>query len=290
MLGPVGALKTLTFLLHNYSVEVSPTNQKGISFAAERLDPGTEVYLTWIPGEDPFRTVLPAARLRRAGLLPSPHICARHLRSAAQLDELLGRLAGEAGVDRGLFVGGDRAKPLGPFDSTLQIIQSGLLQKHKILHVGIAGFPEGNPKVPEALLNQAMLAKMNYAREIGLAVQIVTQFCFEAQPIVDWLKRMRAMGVDLPVRIGLAGPARMGTLLRYAMHCGVGNSVNALTRSSSFRRLLAEHSAESLLHGLIAAAPNGDISTLPLGVPALHFFTFGGVEKTVEWINAARGH
>lgn len=168
-------------------------------------------------------------------------------------------------------------------------MQSGFLQKHKILHVGIAGFPEGNPKVPEALLNQSMLAKMSYAREIGLAVQIVTQFCFEAQPIVDWLKRMRAMGVDLPVRIGLAGPATIGTLLRYAMDCGVGNSVNALIRSSSFRRLLAEHSAESVLHGLIAAPPNGDVSALPLGVSALHFYTFGGVEKTVEWINAARG-
>ncbi len=288
MSGPAGASKTLGPLLQNYSVEISPTNEKSISFAAERLDPGTEVYLTWIPGADPFRTILPAARLRRAGLLPSPHICARHLRSAAQLDELLGRLAGEAGVDRGLFVGGDRAKPLGPFDSTMQVMQSGLLQKHKILQVGLAGFPEGSPAITEQVLNQSLLAKMNYARQGGLEVHIVTQFCFEARPIVDWLKRMRAIGVDLPVRIGLAGPVSIATLMRYAARCGVGHSVNALTKSSSFRRLLAEHSAESLLHGLIAAAPNGDVSAPPLGVAALHFYTFGGVEKTVEWINAAR--
>lgn len=289
MSDPSSDFPNLASPLRNYSIEISPTNKKSIVFVAERIDPGAEVYLTWIPGTDPFGMISAATTLRRAGLLPSPHICARHLESTAQLDELLGRLAGEAGVDRVLLVGGERDKPLGPFDSTLELMQSGLLQKHQVLRVGIAGFPEGNPKVPEELLNQSMLAKMNYARENGLAVQIVTQFCFEAQPIVNWLKRMRAMGVDLPARIGLAGPARIGTLLRYAMHCGVGNSVKALTKSSSFRHLLVERRPESVMRELIAAAPNGDISAQPLGIAALHFYTFDGVENTVEWIQAARG-
>jgi methylenetetrahydrofolate reductase (NADPH) len=288
MSDPAAGLPSLAPLLQNYSVEVSPTNEKIIASCAERLDPGTEVYLTWIPGEDPFHMVAPAGTLRRAGLFPAPHIVARHLESAAQLDDLLRRFAGEAGVDRGLLVGGERAKPLGPYDATLQVMQSGLLQKHKILRVGISGFPEGHPAISEQVLGESIVAKMNYARQIGLQVQIVTQFCFEGQPIVDWLKRMRAMGVDLPVRIGLAGPASIATLMKYALHCGVGNSIRALTKSSSFGRLLSERDPEPVMRELLTAAPNGDTSAPPFGIAALHFYTFGGLKKTVEWINAAR--
>jgi methylenetetrahydrofolate reductase (NADPH) len=289
MADPGSDFPNLASLLQNYSIEVSPTNQKSVAFAAERIDPGTEVYLTWIPGAHPFRMISTAAALRRAWLVPSPHICARHLENTAQLDDLLDRLVGEAAVDRVLLVGGERAKPLGPFDSTLQVMQSGLLQKHKILRLGITGFPEGNPAIAGQVLNQSLLAKMNYARQMGLEVHIVTQFCFEAPPIFDWLKRMRAMGVNLPVRIGLAGPARVATLLQYAIRCGIGNSVRALSKSSSFRHLLAEHPPEPIMRELIAAAPKGDISGPPLGITGLHFYTFDSVERTVEWINTARG-
>lgn len=275
-------------LLQNYSVEISPTSEKVVASAVERLDKGTEVYLTWIPGEDPFRAVAPSGILRRAGLFPMPHIGARHVESTAQLDDLFGRLAAE-GVDRVLLVGGERDKPLGPYDATLQVMQSGLLQKHKIMRVGIGGFPEGHPAISEKVLGESMVAKMNYAREIGLQVQVVTQFVFEGEPIAAWLKRIRAMGVDLPVRIGLAGPAGIATLTKYALHCGVGNSIKALTKSSSFGRLLSERDPEPVIRELIAAAPNGDTSAPPFGISAFHFYTFGGLKKTVEWINAMRG-
>jgi len=282
-------LPSLAPLLEDYSVEVSPTNKNIIASCAERLEPGTEVYLSWIPGADPFRMVGPACALRRAGLFPSPHIVARHLESAAQLDDLLSRFAGEAGVDRGLLVGGDRTKPLGPYDATLQVIQSGLLQRHKILRVGISGLPEGHPVISERVLDESMVAKMNLARQIGLQVHIVTQFCFEGEPIVAWLKRIRAMGVDLPVRIGLAGPAGIATLMKYALHCGVGNSIRALTKSPLFGYLLFERDPEPVMRELLAAAPNGDSSAPPFGIAAMHFYTFGGLKKTVEWINTALG-
>jgi len=289
MSDPAANLPSLAPLLHDYSVEVSPTNKKTIASCAERLELGTEIYLNWIPGEDPFHMVGPACTLRRAGFFPSPHIVARHLESAAQLDDLLGRFAGEAGVDRALLVGGERAKPLGPYDATLQVMQSGLLQRHKILRVGISGFPEGHPVIPEQVLDESMAAKMNFARQIGLQVHIVTQFCFEGELIVAWLKRIRAMGVDLPVRIGLAGPAGIATLMKYALHCGVGNSIRALTKSPSFGCLLSERNPEPVMRGLLAAVLNGDTSALPFGIAAMHFYTFGGLKKTVEWINTARG-
>lgn len=283
------SLSSMGPILRGYSVEVSPQNEKVVDSAAERLEPGTEVYFTWIPGEDFSRAVAPAAKLRKAGLFPVPHIGARHVESAEHLDNLLARFTGEAGVDRVLLVGGERDKPLGPYDASLQVMQSGLLQKHNILRAGISGFPEGHPKISDQVLGESMVAKMKYGREIGLTLQIVTQFVFEGEPIAEWLKRIRAMGVDLPVRIGLAGPAGIATLTRYALHCGVGNSIKALTKSSSFGKLLTERDPEPVIRELMAAAPNGDTSAMPLGISALHFYTFGGLKKTVEWINAARG-
>jgi methylenetetrahydrofolate reductase (NADPH) len=274
-------------MLRGYSVEISPTNEKVVASAVERLAPGTEVYFTWIPGEDVFRAVAPAGALRKKGLFPVPHIGARHLESFKQLDDLLGQFAGE-GVDRVLLIGGERDVPLGPFDATLQVMQTGLLQKHNILRLGISGFPEGHPKLSEQVLGESTVAKMKYAREIGLEVSIVTQFAFEGEPIAEWLKRLRALGVDLPVRIGLAGPAGIATLTRYAIHCGVGNSIRALTKGASFGRLLSERDPEAVIRDLIAAAPNGDPTAPPMGIAALHFYTFGGLKKTVEWINAER--
>jgi methylenetetrahydrofolate reductase (NADPH) len=281
-------LPSIAATLRAYSVEVSPQNEKVVDSAVERLEAGTEVYLTWIPGEDFLKAVAPAAKLRRAGLFPVPHIGARHVESKEHLDNLLGRFTGEAGVDRFLLIGGERDKPLGPYDSTMQVMQTGLLQKHKITRAAISGFPEGHPKISEPMLGESMVAKMKYGRELGLTLQVVTQFVFEGEPIVEWLKRIRAMGVDLPVRIGLAGPAGIATLTRYAMHCGVGNSIRALTKSASFGRLLTERDPEPVIREMMTAAPNGDISAMPLGVSALHFYTFGGLKKTVEWINAAR--
>lgn len=275
-------------MLRGYSVEISPTNEKVVASALERLEPGTEVYLTWIPGEDVFRAIEPAGALRKKGLFPVPHIGARHLESVAQFDDLLGRFAA-AGVDRVLLIGGERDKPLGPFDATIQVMQTGLLQKHNIMRAGISGFPEGHPKLSEQMLGESTVAKMKYAKQIGLEVWIVTQFAFEGGPIADWLTRLRGLGVDIPVRIGLAGPAGIATLTRYAIACGVGNSIRALTKSVSFGRLLTERDPEPVIRELMAAAPNGDPSAPPLGVSALHFYTFGGIKKTVEWINGELG-
>lgn len=286
---PATSASTITALLNGYSVEISPTNEKIVDSAIERLDPKTEVYLTWIPGEDPLKAVAPAGKLRRAGLYPVPHIGARHVESAAQLDDLFGNFVGE-GIDRFLLIGGEREKPLGPYDSTLQVMQSGLLQKHGIKCAKISGFPEGHPAIPEPVLAESMVAKMNYGRSLGLDLQIVTQFVFEGEPIAQWLRHIRRLGVDLPVRIGLAGPAGIATLTRYAMHCGVGNSIRALTKSASFGKLLTERDPEPVIRELLAEAPGGDPFAKPFGIGALHFYTFGGLKKTVEWIKSMRGN
>ena len=279
---------SLADMLRNFSIEVNPGETKVIDAAPQRLDPGTEVFMTWIPGKNPMETVGPAKNLREAGLLPTPHIGARHVESPAQLEDFANRLVRDAGVDRVLIIAGDRDQPAGPFDSSMAVLQSGILQKAGIKHFNVGGFPEGNPKISDPLLWEAIAAKTKFARENGLDLTIVTQFAFEAEPIVDWLRKVRATGVDNPIRLGFAGPASLISLTRYAMVCGVGASMKVLTEKPQFAKLLIDKGPEPLIRGVAHHCGPMSANLLPLGIKGVHFFVFGGFNKTVDWINAAR--
>jgi len=272
-------------MLRGYSIEINPTQSKGIDSALDRLEPGTEVFLPWIPGADPMDAVAPAARLKRAGLIPVPHVGARHIQSAPQLEQFAARLVTEAGVDRILVIGGDRAEPAGPYDSSLGVMQAGVFQNLGIVRMAIGAFPEGNPHIPPAVLDEMLTAKLNFARSAGIQLSIVTQFAFEAEPIVRWLKATRAKGIDIPVQVGFAGPAGIVTLVRYAMKCGIGNSLHVLTENPSFAKLLIEKGPEPIIREIHAAA---EAPNAPLGIAGLHFYVFGGFNKTLDWIEAQR--
>jgi methylenetetrahydrofolate reductase (NADPH) len=276
-------------MLKEFSIEVNTRDAKVVKAAIARLTAGTQVFLTWIPGANPMDMIGPAAELCRAGLLPVPHIGARHLESAAQLRQLADRLVNEGGVDRVLIIGGDRDKPAGPYDSTLAVMQTEVFQKAGIHCIGVSGFPEGNPNIPDNILDETLTAKLDFARSNGLKLFIVTQFCFKFEPIVEWLRRIRAQGIDVPVRVGLAGPAGLITLTRYAIRCGIGNSLHVLKEHPAFAKLLAEKGPEPIIRG-IAASAEASNQTLPFGIAGLHFFVFGGFNKTVDWINAQRAH
>ncbi len=284
------APQNIAAMLQGYSIEVHPGESKVVDLAPERLDPGTEVFLTWIPGTNPMDMIEAAAKLRRSGLLPVPHVGARHIESAAQLERFAAHLAGEADVDRVLIIGGDRSQPAGPFDSSLAVMQSGVFQKAGIRRMAVAGFPEGNPHIPENVLEEALEAKVRFARSEGLQVSIVTQFCFEPAAITEWLGRLRARGMDVPVRVGLAGPASIMTLARYAVRCGIGNSLHVLTENSSFAKLLVEKGPEPIIRGITPPREGANGHPFPHGVAGLHFFVFGGFKKTVDWIDAQRAH
>ncbi|HEX4004271.1 MAG TPA: methylenetetrahydrofolate reductase [Candidatus Acidoferrales bacterium] len=274
-------------MLKGFSIELNPGDGKVMDAAPGRLEPGTEVFLTWIPGTNPMETIAPAGKLRKAGLFPTPHIGARHVESAAQLEEFASRLAAE-GVDRVLIIGGDRDKPAGPYDSSLAVMQSGILQKAGITRINIGAFPEGNPAIPDALLIPALPAKVNFAKSNGLQTTIVTQFCFDAEPILKWLHLIRGQGIDLPIRVGLAGPASIISLTRYALKCGVGNSIKVLTEKPAFAKLLVDKGPEPIIRDVAAGIGPAEGGKLPLGITGLHFFVFGGFNKTVDWIQAQR--
>lgn len=277
-------ISSIAPLLHGFSIEINTTDPRAAEAAQRRLLPGTLVFLTWIAGTDPSALVGPSTALRRAGLIPVPHICARHLQSSRQLRELAERLAGDAGVDRVLLLGGDDPQPAGSFDSSMAVLQSGILQQAGIRQFYFAGFPEGNPHIPDEVLAQALADKLAFARQDGLQASIVTQFCFSSSAVAEWLQKIRSQGIGVPVRVGLAGPVGLITLTRYAIKCGVGNSIRVLTENPAFAKLLATSSPEPLIRDLALAAEEGLNTGAALDLAGLHFFVFGGFDKTVDWI------
>ncbi len=268
-------------LMRDCSVEVSARDDYAGERLREILNPGRTVYINYAPGDTHHGAVAAAVRLRQAGFNPVPHVVARYLASYTQLNDYLVRLGGEAAVVEALVVAGDAERPVGPFESSLQLLQTGLFAKSGIRRVGVAGYPEGHPRISTRTLDEALRAKIALARDTGLALHVVTQFGFDAEPILDWIRRLRAAGIDVPLRIGLAGPASLATLTKFALRCGVGRSLRALyIGQTSLTRLLTEAGSERVIKALIAGENDHR------AIAGLHFFTFGGVRRTADWITA----
>jgi len=266
-------------LLGGASLELSSRDPSEIDVCADLLEPGTAVYISMPPGQTYHGTVALAARLRRAGFRPVPHFAARRIASRDALDEYLAAAVAEGGVDSALVIAGDSERTIGPFDSSLALLETGLFQHHGITRIGVAGYPEGHPRIAALALDTALAAKKDLARRSGLDMQVVTQFCFEAEPVLAWAGKIRDHG--LPLRVGLAGPASLPRLLRYAALCGIGNSVRALkARPQAITRLLVEAGPEVLLREVSRRAAT------PIG--GVHFFCFGGLVRTARWLRAIR--
>ena len=262
------------------SIEISPRDE----FAGERLrelfDPGTTVFVNH-PGSVTHHDIVAACvRLRRAGFNPVPHIAARRVASFTQASDFVQRAAAEAGVTRALVIGGDPDQPVGPFPDAYDLLASRLLEHHGLREVLFAGYPEGHPRIAARTLDEALRAKLVLARGQGLEPSVVTQFGFDAEPIRRWIGALRAHDIFCPVRIGVAGPATVATLAKYAVRCGIGSSLRALARGhTAFARILAEAGPDALIEALVS----GEDSAQP--VDGLHLFTFGGVRRTAEWIS-----
>jgi methylenetetrahydrofolate reductase (NADPH) len=266
-------------LLAGASVELSSRDPAEVDACADLLSPGTDVFISMAPGQTYHGNVTLAVRLRRAGFNPVPHFAARRIASREALDEYLERSAGEAAVDSALVIAGDSDRATGPFESSLALLESGLFQKHGVVHLGVAGHPEGHSKIAPSVLESALAAKKSLARRSGLDLRVVTQFCFESAPVLEWTAKIKVHG--LPVRVGLSGPASLPRLLKFAALCGIGNSIRALkARPQAITRLLVEAGPETVVRDL-ARHPGPPIT-------GLHFFCFGGLVRTARWLRALR--
>jgi methylenetetrahydrofolate reductase (NADPH) len=267
-------------ILKNYSVELTARDRKSLDLAKELLEPGTEVFIAALPNDKVDDVVAACARLRQDGLTPVPHVVARNIESEKDLDTLLGRLVAEAGMERCLVLGGDRDHPAGSLSSSLQILETGLIQKRGVKTIRIGAYPEGHPKIPEAVLDKARADKLAIAARDGLDVTIVSQFVFEPEPIVAFAKKIRVEGVTAPFRVGVAGPADRALLMKYALICGIGNSLRVLKgRANLALSTLTGETPEEVVRG-VGEAQDADPG---LNIAGIHFFTFGSLAKSANW-------
>jgi methylenetetrahydrofolate reductase (NADPH) len=276
----------LAGLLRGYSAEVTARDKKGIEAAPELMPKGAEIFIAAIPGEEPARIIAAATQLSRTGLTVMPHVVARNIPSKAALDDLLARLAGEAGVNRAHVVGGDRDKPEGEYDASLQLLQTGLFQKHGINTVTIACYPEGHPRISDAVLEQALKDKLKVCAEGGLDASLVSQFAFDAEPIVGLARRLRAWGISAGLRAGVVGPADRTALIKFGLMCGVGASLRALKERHELARSVMSGETPEALLTQVALAQNAEPS---LGIIGVHFFTFGALGKSTRFVDEHSG-
>ncbi len=272
-------------LMAGATCEVTPSQASKVEDFRAHLAEGTAVYVTFLPGSDIADTIASAVKLRAQGMVPVPHLAARSIPNAAFLEESLKRLKGEADIDEALLIGGGVDRPVGEFDATIQILETGLLQEYGITRLGVAGHPEGTPDISEADVAEALARKNAFAADHGLDMYITTQFCFEAAPIIDWDKRIRAAGNCLPIHIGAPGLATIKTLLKHAMACGIGPSMNFLKKQAMHVAKLMTVNAPDRLIADLAAYKADDPDC---GIELVHMYPLGGLKKTAQWTRAVQ--
>lgn len=267
--------------LSDYSVETTPHDAGNLKEYPVTLKAGQRVYVAHPPGMSIDDVVEFAGRLRNVGLVPVPHIIARKLESREQLEKALARLQ-KMDIDHALVIAGDIAVDDNAFDSSLEVLQTGLLQAHGFRRVGIAGHPEGSKSIGDERARQALMDKAALAGEAPFKTYIVTQFGFDADAFTSWEAETSEAGIGLPIHVGMAGPASVRQLVRFAMMCGVGASARMLmTRSGATANLLRTQAPDDLITQFARHRLAHGSSRLSKA----HFFCFGGVIKTAQWVN-----
>ncbi len=264
-----------------YSLEMTAKELEGLREAAPLIRPRTQVAITFLPGEEMEQRVEAAVLVRELGFEPIVHLSARRLQSEEQLDWYLGEITSKAQVKRVFIIAGDPPEPEGPYFNSLQIIETGLLQKHGIQIVGIGGHPEGHPNNSNAELWDWMERKIAAIRNGGMIPLVVTQFAFDDDAIVAWVGEMRSRGIDVPVRLGVPGPAGIKRLLGFAKRCGVGASASVMMKYGvSLTNLIGSAGPDKLVDSL-----DKKLSDAEHGRVRLHFYPFGALTASAEWIN-----
>jgi len=273
----------VTAFLEGFSIEVMPRTASKIDDFRPLLPKGTRVYIAHIEGTPIEEMVATAKRLREEGFEPMPHFPARIIKDEATLNDWVTRYKGEAGVHQALLLGGGVKHPAGDFDNSMQLIESRAFNGFSRLH--IAGHPEGNRDIDadggDRVVMEALRWKQAYSERTDADMAIVTQFAFEPKPIIAWADHLAANGIHMPIHIGVAGPAKLQTLLKFAIACGVGPSLRVLQkRAKDVTKLLMPFEPTELVAELAAhkaANPN-------FGIEAVHFFPLGGITTNATWI------
>lgn len=274
--------------LGGFSIETTPGSAAKIPDYREYLRPGATVSVTFLPGSDFADTVATAKRLKEEGFDPAPHFAARSIPGKAAFEDYLKRLQGEVGVTEAVALGGAVDQPVGDFDSSMQLLETGLFDAYGIKRIGLAGHPEGSPDISDTALAEALTWKNAFAERSDAEFYLATQFCFEAAPIIAWDRQIREAGNRLPIHIGVPGLATIKTLINHARACGVGPSMRVLTRQArNITKLLTVSAPDRLIADLaLYRATDPDC-----GIRKAHFYPLGGLRRSAKWAYAvADGH
>ncbi|MCB6177039.1 methylenetetrahydrofolate reductase [Rhodobacter sp. Har01] len=284
---PIGQAAQLEAFLKGYSIEVMPRTAEKIPDFRAILPAGTRVYVAHIEGTPIEDMVATARRVGAEGFTAMPHFPARIIKDKATLLDWVARYR-DAGVRQGLILAGGLPQPQGDYATSMQLLESGAFDGFERLHV--AGHPEGNkdidPDGSDRMVMEAARWKAAFAERTDAQMAMATQFCFDSQPVIDWVNRLAAENIALPVHIGIAGPAKLQTLIKFAIACGVGPSLKVLQkRALDVSKLLTPYEPTELLADLAAqkAANPG------FGIEQVHFFPLGGIKTNAEWVTANGG-
>ncbi|MFO1034553.1 MAG: methylenetetrahydrofolate reductase [Hyphomicrobiales bacterium] len=273
--------------LSRATIEVTGKQIEKFPLLKEHFPAGSQVFIALIEAQDVAAQIAAAAELRRMGFDPIPHVPARFVRDEADLEARLAAFRDQAAVTTVLALGGGAPEPIGKFDAAIQLMKTGLFQKAGIRRVGMAGHPEGNPDITkkhgEDALMQALTEKYAWLKAEGLEGFIATQFLFEAGPVALWAKSLRDAGINLPINVGIPGPATIKTLVKYAAMCGVGNSARFIRKQAlNITKLLTVSEPTDFVQQL--AVLHFDKPELNIAAP--HLYPFGGFDKLFGWLKA----
>ena len=270
-------------ITHAYSLEVSAKDMPALSAAAPRIVPGSTIAIPYLPREDDAARLAAVRTVRGLGFEPMPHLSARRIASLAGFESFVQRAVAEAGVERCFVIAGDPSTPLGPFSDSAALIDTGVFERAGIKVIGVGGHPEGHPVMSTADQWNVLERKCRSIVQRGMTPLIVTQFAFDADVVLTWLKALRARGIDHPVRVGVPGPASIAVLARYAALCGVSACASMWSKYGvSIGKLFGTAGPDLFVERLAAGLTEAH------GKVSLHFFPFGGIAQSVKWIEQYR--
>lgn len=287
---PVPGTPDIRRMLAGYSIEVMPRTAEKVEDFKTILPEGTRVYIAHIDGTPIDDMVRTAARLAADGFQVMPHFPARSIPDAATLHDWIARYQDAAGITQGLILAGGRASPAGAFSDSMQLLETGLFDKAGFTHLHIAGHPEGNrdidPDGGTTATDNALAWKQGFSEQTDADMAIATQFAFEMAPIAAWADRLRDNGVTMPIHLGIAGPAKLQTLIKFAIACGVGPSLKVLQkRAMDVTKLVLPYTPEEVLRDLAAYQARTPDSL----ISQVHVFPLGGIKTAANWVKDQSG-
>ena len=277
--------------LTDFSIEVMPRTSAKIESFTEILPKNTRVYIAHIEGVPIEEMVQTAKRISSEGFAVMPHFPARIIKNKNILEQWIKMYQDEAGIDQALLLAGGVVSPHGDFKDSMQLVETELFDKHNFKNLHFAGHPEGNKDIDydssTKNIDEALKWKQSYSERSDIDLAITTQFCFEADPVIEWANSLIENGINIPIHIGVAGPAKLQTLIKFSIACGVGPSLRVLQkRAKDIKKLLLPFEPNDFLETLAQhkkTNPSFNISNI-------HFFPLGGINTNATWINNAKNN